>query len=65
MKFEDAVKKSVKSFMAGKMPTATSELIEGGIFYTPEYFDELAEELVDETPKTKKSKAKETADADV
>ena len=65
MKFEDAVKKSVKSFMEGKMPQATSDLIEGGIFYTPEYFDELAEELMKETPKTKKSKAKETANADI
>jgi len=61
MKFEDAVKKSVKAFMAGKMPRATNELIEGGIFYTPEYFDELEADLKVEEPQKKNNK-KEMAD---
>ena len=64
MKFEDAVKKSVKAFMAGKMPRATNELIEGGIFHTPEYFDDLEAELMDDEPKKagKKKAKKENAD---
>jgi len=61
MKFEDAVKKSVKAFMEGKMPESTNDLIEEGIFYTPEYFDELEASLMDEEPPKKNTK-KENAD---
>jgi len=64
MKFEDAVKKSVKSFMEGKMPEATGELMSDGIFHTPEYFDDLEAELMDDEPKKagKKKAKKENAD---
>ena len=48
MKFEDAVKKSIKNFMQGKLPTSTNELTEDGIFHTPEYFDELEESILGE-----------------
>ena len=48
MKFEDAVKKSIKDFMKGKMPQITSELAGDDLFHTPEYFDELEEELLGE-----------------
>jgi hypothetical protein len=66
MKFEDAVKKSVKQFLAGKMPEATNKLVEGGIFFTPDYFDELEAELAEDEPKAKKSKKKkESVDGDV
>tara|TARA_R100001377_G_scaffold61219_1_gene37272 strand:- start:833 stop:1012 length:180 start_codon:yes stop_codon:yes gene_type:complete len=58
MKFEDAVKKSIKSFMNGKIPIATNELGEEGIFHTPDYFDELEENMLGE------DKKKETADAE-
>ena len=58
MKFEDAVKKSIKSFMNGKIPTATNELGEEGIFHTPDYFDELEKNMLGE------DKKKETADAE-
>mgnify|MGYP006177177193 CR=1 FL=1 len=64
MKFEDAVKKSIKSFMQGKAPSATNGLSEEGLFYNPEYFDELEETLLQDTPKKTKNK-KEDVDADV
>jgi hypothetical protein len=46
MKFEDAVLKSVKLFLDGKMPTKTAELKEDGRIYTPDYFNDLEEKLV-------------------
>jgi len=59
MTFNEAVKKSIKVFLKGKMPMKTSELKEDGLVYTPEYFDELEEELLDEPTKSKKDKLKE------
>jgi len=59
MKFEDAVKKSIKAFMQGKTPRATDEMSEGGIFHTPEYFDELEEMILGEV------KEEESVDEDV
>ncbi len=61
MKFEDAVKKSVKAFMEGKMPEATGALVSDGIIHTPEYFDDLEAELMGEEPNKKEDK-KEMAD---
>lgn len=46
MKFEDAVKKSIKAFMNGKSPAATSDVGEQAIFHTPAYFDELEEQML-------------------
>jgi hypothetical protein len=46
MKFEDAVKKSIKAFMNGKSPAATSDVGEEAIFHTPAYFDELEEQML-------------------
>jgi len=40
MEFSDAVKKSIKAFMAGNMPTEVSKLKEGGVYYNPTFFDE-------------------------
>lgn len=48
MTFDEAVKKSIKSFMQGKMPTNTSALKNDGLFYTPEFFDDLEEQLLSE-----------------
>tara|TARA_R110000796_G_scaffold238810_2_gene359281 strand:+ start:282 stop:461 length:180 start_codon:yes stop_codon:yes gene_type:complete len=59
MKFEDAVKKSIKAFMNGKTPQATDEMSEGGIFHTPAYFDEMEEDLLDD------DKKEESVDEDV
>ena len=56
MTFDQAVKKSIKVFMQGKLPMKTDQLKEEGLFYTPEYFDELEEDLLKEPTDSKKSK---------
>jgi len=48
MQFNEAVLISMKKFRKGVFPIKTSELKEGGILYTPAYFDELEEELTGE-----------------
>tara|TARA_X000000950_G_scaffold237705_1_gene289432 strand:+ start:744 stop:1001 length:258 start_codon:yes stop_codon:yes gene_type:complete len=65
--FEDIIRKSITSFMQGKMPEATLELAkkEGKeIKYTPEYFEELEKDLMGNKEKkdnknNKKSKEKD------
>jgi hypothetical protein len=52
MTFEEAIIKSVKAYLKGEMPTelmGTSKETK----YTPEYFDELEEELMKEPAKEK------------
>jgi len=58
MKFEDAVAKSVQTFLEGKVPENLAALKEGGLKYTKEYFDDFAEELAASkaTGKTKDGK---------
>tara|TARA_R100001377_G_scaffold35160_2_gene19405 strand:- start:831 stop:1025 length:195 start_codon:yes stop_codon:yes gene_type:complete len=63
MTFDDAIKKSIKVFLQGKMPMKTAELNAEGLFYTPEYFDALEEEILEDAPKNKKSKKREDKDA--
>tara|TARA_R110002153_G_scaffold122593_1_gene268494 strand:+ start:815 stop:1000 length:186 start_codon:yes stop_codon:yes gene_type:complete len=47
MQFQDAVKLSIEKFLDGKMPNKLAELKEGGVLYhTPDYFDQLEEELL-------------------
>ena len=62
MTFDEAVKKSIKVFMQGKMPMKTGELKEDGLFYTPDYFDELEADLLDEPTDSKKAKEEELED---
>lgn len=62
MTFDEAVKKSIKVFLQGKMPMKTGELKEEGLFYTPQYFDELEDDLLDEPTDSKKAKEKELED---
>lgn len=61
MKFEDAVKRSIRTFMNGKVPSETAEMKEDGLFFTPEYFDDLEKTLLDDEPKS----SKEPVDEDV
>lgn len=66
MTFDEAVKKSIKVFLKGKLPMKTGELKEEGLFFTPEYFDELEADLLDEPTDSKKdkdAKDKEAKDA--
>tara|TARA_R110002074_G_scaffold197498_2_gene364475 strand:+ start:266 stop:454 length:189 start_codon:yes stop_codon:yes gene_type:complete len=41
MKFEQAVQKSIKSFLKGDMPEKLTEMSEDGLTYTPDFFDEM------------------------
>lgn len=60
MKFQDAVKKSIKAFVDGKMPKTLMEMkAEEGLMFTPDYFDELEASLVEEKGSSKKRKKKE------
>ena len=61
MKFEDAIKKSIKDFIKGNSASKTTENAEGGLYYTPEFFDEFEEKFLEaskELKGTKKSKSK-------
>lgn len=65
MKFQDAVRKSIKAFVDGKMPKTLMEMkAEEGLMFTPEYFDELEASLVEEKGSSKKSKKKEEPEYD-
>ena len=39
MQFDEAVLLSIKKFKEGKMLNKTSEIKDGEVYYTPEYFD--------------------------
>ena len=56
MKFEDAIKKSIKSFLAGKTPEALRATTEEDFIYSSEYFDMLEEELLEEPADTTKAR---------
>ena len=47
--------------MNGKVPSETAEMTEDGLFFTPEYFDDLEKTLLDDEPKS----SKEPVDEDV
>ena len=61
MKFEDAIKGSIKAFIKGKGFDGMDKVHEK-IFYSAEYFDELEEALIgpDKDKKKKKSKKEKT-----
>jgi len=58
MKFEDAIKKSVKDFLKGNTADKISEATEGGIYYSPAFFDEFEEKFLEANEETKGSKKK-------
>lgn len=47
MKFEDAIEKSIKAFLDGKLPEELVKVQDGEILYTPEYMDEMEEDFSD------------------
>lgn len=64
MKFQDAVKKSIKAFVDGKMPKNLMEMkADEGLMFTPDYFDELEASLVEEKGSSKKNKEEQVDDA--
>ena len=60
MKFEDAVKKSVKAFVAGKLPEALIAARGEDIFFSPDYFDEMEAMFLEEGKAPKKAKKGKT-----
>ena len=50
MKFEDAIEKSIKSFLKGNMPEELMKVQGDPVIYTPDYMDELEEDLADMEP---------------
>jgi hypothetical protein len=58
MKFEEAVRKSIKAYFEGRDPEKFLEA-HGEIQYTREYFDEVEEEMLSDTKKKTMKKDKE------
>lgn len=50
MKFEDAIEKSIKSFLKGSMPEELMKVQGNLVIYTPDYMDELETDLADMEP---------------
>lgn len=50
MKFEDAIEKSIKSFLKGSMPEELMKVQGDPVIYTPDYMNELEEDLADMEP---------------
>ncbi len=50
MKFEDAIEKSIKSFLKGRLPEELMKVQGDPVIYTPDYMDELEEDLADMEP---------------
>tara|TARA_B100000963_G_C22622953_1_gene670874 strand:- start:693 stop:872 length:180 start_codon:yes stop_codon:yes gene_type:complete len=53
MKFQEAVVKSIKSYMDGKLPEELEKVTGEPMLYTLEYFDDLEKELEIEDPEIK------------
>lgn len=47
MKFEDAVEKSIRAFLKGKLPEELMKVQGEPVLYTPEYMEEFSEELAE------------------
>jgi hypothetical protein len=62
MNFTDAVRKSMQKFLDGKMDLKELQKVsEEEIIYTPDFFDELEEQMLeDDEPKKGKKKKDET-----
>ena len=48
MKFDIAIKRSIKAFLDGRLPTALVEAQGKDLIYTPEYLDELEASFAEE-----------------
>jgi len=50
MKFEDAIEKSIKSFLNGNLPEELMRVQDNPVLFTPEYMDDLEIDLADMEP---------------
>ena len=64
MNFTDAVRKSMQKFLEGKMDLKELQKVtEEGILYTPDFFNDLEEQMLeDDEPKGKKEKDEQDED---
>lgn len=64
MNFTDAVRKSMQKFLDGKMDLKELQKVtEEGILYTPDFFNDLEEQMLeDDEPKGKKEKDEQDED---
>ena len=64
MNFTDAVRKSMQKFLDGKLDLKElQKLTEEDILYTPDFFDELEEQMLeDDEPKGKAKKDEQDED---
>jgi hypothetical protein len=64
MNFTDAVRKSMQKFLDGKLDLKElQKMTEDDILYTPDFFDELEEQMLeDDEPKGKKKKDEQDED---
>ena len=64
MNFTDAVRKSMQKFLDGKLDLKElQKMTEEDILYTPDFFDELEEQMLeDDEPKGKKKKDEQDED---
>jgi len=50
MTFDQAIAKSIKTFLEGTMPEKLIEASEGELKYTPEYLDQYEQDLAEDSP---------------
>lgn len=62
MDFNKAVKKSISNFLDGQIPEAVMQQKEGMLVFTPEYFDQLEQDLLDQPTDSTKAKEEEEVD---
>tara|TARA_R100001440_G_scaffold43005_1_gene62775 strand:- start:373 stop:555 length:183 start_codon:yes stop_codon:yes gene_type:complete len=55
MKFANAVEKSIKAYLDGKLPEELMKSSGEDIIYTPEYMDELEEQLSEVEPEVEET----------
>jgi hypothetical protein len=59
MTFEEAVRKSIRAFMKGEMPTSLIEASGGKLRYDQKFFDDLEKDILGEGKKSKKKEEDE------
>lgn len=55
MNFAQAVEKSIKAYMDGKLPEELAKSTGEEVIYTPEYMDELEEQLTEVGPEVEET----------
>ena len=56
MTFEEAIRKSISSYLKGEEPKSLAETHEGGLKYTLKFFDDLEADLLGEKKASRRGK---------